>query len=64
MLNRLPVVRLHLTAAAATLHAEACEKGGVVSAEELKAAQLVDEALSVLRGPDVRAPQPSDWAAS
>jgi hypothetical protein len=48
MTNRLPVVRANLVSAAASLHAQACEQGGVVTAEELRAAHLVDEALAVL----------------
>ncbi|WP_158629112.1 hypothetical protein [Corallococcus sp. AB030] len=44
-LSRMPVVKLHLTAAAASLHAEAMECGGQLPANAERVAHLVDDAL-------------------
>ncbi|MCY1043317.1 hypothetical protein OV208_18515 [Corallococcus sp. bb12-1] len=43
--SRMPVVKMHLTAAAASLHAEACETGGKLPANMERIAHLVDDAL-------------------
>ncbi|MBZ4371494.1 hypothetical protein [Corallococcus sp. AS-1-6] len=64
--SRMPVVKLHLTAAAASLHAQALEAGGVLPANVERVAHLVDDALreaSREAQTDVRGPPPEDWAA-
>ncbi|RKH12791.1 hypothetical protein D7V97_07435 [Corallococcus sp. CA053C] len=63
--SRMPVVKLHLAAAAASLHAEACETGGKLPANVERVAHLVDDALREASREvqtDVRGPLPEDWA--
>ncbi|WP_147446745.1 hypothetical protein [Corallococcus sp. CA047B] len=63
--SRMPVVKLHLTAAAASLHAEACETGGKLPANVKRIAHFVDDALREAdreATTDVRGQPPEDWA--
>ncbi|WP_223644430.1 hypothetical protein [Corallococcus sp. EGB] len=63
-LSRMPVVRQYLTAAAASLHAEAMESGGQLPANAERVAHLVDDALREANREapvDVREPPPEDW---
>ncbi|MFP2897830.1 hypothetical protein [Corallococcus sp. 4LFB] len=65
-LSRMPVVKLHLTAAAASLHAQALEAGGALPANVERVAHLIDDALreaDLEQRVDVREPPPEDWAA-
>ncbi|RKH13781.1 hypothetical protein D7X74_21270 [Corallococcus sp. CA047B] len=65
-LSRMPVVRMHLAAAAASLHAEACETAGKLPANVERVAHLVDDALREADRDvptDVRGLPPEDWAA-
>lgn len=59
--SRIPVVRMHLVAAAAALF---CESQEAEAAPEVEAvARLIDEALETLdtHGRDVRGAPPEDW---
>jgi hypothetical protein len=61
--SRIPVVRMHLVAAAAALF---CESQESASPEVEAVARLVDEALEALdtHGADVRGAPPEDWQAA
>lgn len=64
MPSRLPVVRMHLVAAATALFNESAEQP---SPQVERAAQLVDDALEALdavQAVDVRPPPPTDWLHS
>ncbi|CAM3462788.1 hypothetical protein G4177_06255 [Corallococcus sp. ZKHCc1 1396] len=64
--SRMPVAKMHLSAPAASLHAEACETGGKLPASAERVAHLVDDALREAdrEAPsDVRGQPPQDWAA-
>ena len=63
-MDRMPVVRLHLTAAATVLHAAACDAGGVLPPALERMAHLVDDALHEAdkqHGADWRDGPLEDW---
>ncbi|MBZ4373213.1 hypothetical protein [Corallococcus sp. AS-1-6] len=65
-LSRMSVMKRHLTAAAASLHAEAMESGGQLPPNAERVDALVDDSLREANREaqtDVRGPPPEDWAA-
>lgn len=63
-MDRFPLVKMYLTAAATSLHAAACENQGRLPANLERMAHLVDDALheaDMSDGLDLRGTPPDDW---